>query len=158
MSEQRPSASQLPSKPSLRHLKDQARDRLVNGDAPSLAMALFQVARSYGFSSWPKLKEHVLALPFAETLKDAITSNDFAVVRGLVLKHPDLKEAPIGYGGEGPLTWAAECRGTSASYARLEIVEWLINKGCDIHEGGDGPLMRASLHGSRTPMMELLVR
>ena len=33
MSEQRPSASHLPSKPNLRHLKDQAKDRLANGDA-----------------------------------------------------------------------------------------------------------------------------
>ena len=44
------------------------------------------------------------------------------------------------------------------SSARLGIAEWLIHSGCDIHEGGDAPLMRASLNGSRTPMMELLVR
>jgi ankyrin repeat protein len=41
---------------------------------------------------------------------------------------------------------------------RLELVEWFIDTGSDIHEGGDAPLMRASLHGARTPMMELLVR
>ena len=159
MSEQRPTASQLPSKPNLRHLKDQAKDRLANGDAPSLAMALFQVARTYGFPSWPKLRNHVLALPFAENLKAAIDADDFAEVRRLVSKHPELKHAPIGYGGDGPLTWAAECRGSNEpSKARLVIAEWLLNNGCDIHEGGDAPLMRASLHGSRTPMMELLVR
>jgi ankyrin repeat protein len=159
MSEQRPSASHLPSKPNLRHLKDQAKDRLANGDAPSLAMALFQVARDYGFPSWPKLRDHVLALPFAKNLKEAIDADDFAEVRHLVSKYPELKHAPIGYGGDGPLTWAAECRGSrEPSKARLDIAEWLINNGCDIHEGGDAPLMRASLHGSRTPMMELLVR
>lgn len=159
MSEQRPSASHLPSKPNLRHLKDQAKDRLANGNAPSLAMALFQVARDYGFPSWPKLRDHVLALPFAENLKEAIDSDDFAEVRHLVSKHPELKHAPIGYGGDGPLTWAAECRWSrEPSKARLDIAEWLINNGCDIHEGGDAPLMRASLDGSRTPMMELLVR
>jgi ankyrin repeat protein len=159
MSEQRPSASHLPSKPNLRHLKDQAKDRLANGDAPSLAMALFQVARDYGFPSWPKLRDHVLALPFAENLKQAIDSDDLAEVRYLLSKHPELKHAPIGYGGDGPLTWAAECRGTrEPSKARLDIAEWLINNGADIHEGGDAPLMRASLDGSRTPMMELLVK
>ena len=159
MSEQRPTASQLPSKPNLRHLKDQAKDRLANGDAPSLAMALFQVARTYGFPSWPKLRNHVLALPFAENLKAAIDADDFAEVRRLVSKHTELIHAPIGYGGDGPLTWAAECRGSNEpSKARLVIAEWLLNNGCDIHEGGDAPLMRASLHGSRTPMMELLVR
>ncbi len=159
MSEQRPHVSHLPLKPNLRHLKDQAKDRLANGDAPSLAMALFQVARDYGFPSWPKLRDHVLALPFAENLKQAIDSDDFAEVRNLVSKHPELKYAPIGYGGDGPLTWAAECRGKREPFkARLEIAEWLIDAGSDIHEGGDAPLMRASLHGARTPMMELLVR
>lgn len=159
MSEQRPPASHLPSKPNLRHLKDQARDRLANGDAPTLAMALFQVARHYGFPSWPKLREHVLLLPFAENLKEAITLDDLAEVRHLLSKHPELKHAPIGYGGDGPLTWAAECRGTrEPSKARLDIAEWLINNGSDIHEGGDAPLMRASLDGARTSMMELLVR
>jgi hypothetical protein len=89
MSEQRPPASHLPPKPNLRHLKDQARDRLANGDAPSLAMALFQVARHYGFPSWPKLRDHVLALPFAENLKQAINLDDLAEVRHLLSKHPE---------------------------------------------------------------------
>jgi Ankyrin repeats (3 copies)/Ankyrin repeat len=44
------------------------------------------------------------------------------------------------------------------SEARLGIVEWLISSGSDVHEGGDAPLMRASLNGSRTSMMDLLVR
>jgi ankyrin repeat protein len=159
MSEKRPPTSHLPPKPNLRHLKGQAKDRLTNGEAPSLAMALFQVAREYGFPSWPKLRDHVLALPFAANLKEAIDADDFAEVRHLVLKHPELKHAPIGYGGDGPLTWAAECRGSrEPSKARLDIAEWLINNGCDIHEGGDAPLMRASLDGSRTAMMALLVR
>src|SRR5579875_2814953 len=151
MSEQRPFASQLPVKPNLRHLKDQAKDRLASGDASSLAAALFQVARAYGFPSWPKLRNHVLALPFAENLKAAIDADDFAEVRRLVSKHTELKHAPIGYGGDGPLTWAAECRGyDEPSKSRLAIAEWLLDNGCNVHEGGDAPLLRASLHGSRT--------
>ena len=51
MSDQRPHASHLPAKPKLRHLKDQAKGRLANGEAPSLAVALFQVAHLYGFQS-----------------------------------------------------------------------------------------------------------
>jgi ankyrin repeat protein len=34
----------------------------------------------------------------------------------------------------------------------------MIEHGSDIHQGGDGPLMRAALRGERIPMMELLVR
>ncbi len=80
-------------------------------------------------------------------------------VRLLLSKQPGLRAAPIGYGGAGPLTWAAECRGmVRPSSARLGIVEWLISSGSDVHEGGDAPLMRASLNGARTSMMETLVR
>jgi hypothetical protein len=124
-----------------------------------LATAQFQIAQLYGFPSWPKLKSHVDERTNAGRLKHAIDQDDLAEVRLLLSKHPELRAAPIGYGEAGPLTWAAECRGMAEpSSARLGIAEWLIHSGCDIHEGGDAPLMRASLNGSRTPMMELLVR
>ena len=158
MSEPHPRASQLPAKPNLRHLKDQAKDRLKNGEAPSLALALLQTARQYGFQSWPKLRAHVLAQTLAGKLKEAINRDDVAEVRQLLTRHTQLRSAPIGYAGDGPLTWAAECRGLEQPSAeRLEIAEWLITTGSDVHEGGDAPLMRASLSGSRTPMMQLLV-
>jgi ankyrin repeat protein len=37
------------------------------------------------------------------------------------------------------------------------MAEWMITHGSDVHQGGDGPLMRAALNGYRIPMMELLV-
>lgn len=49
----------LPDRPNLRHLKAQARDLLEPGAAASVTDAQFQVARLYGFASWPKLKAHV---------------------------------------------------------------------------------------------------
>jgi ankyrin repeat protein len=159
MSESRPHASQLPAEPNLRHLKDQAKYLLKRGEASSLAAALYLIARLYGFPSWPKLKSYVLERTIVEKLKQAINRDDRVEVQLLLSEHPELRTAPIGYGGAGPLTWAAECRGmTHPSAARLGIVEWLINSGSDVHEGGDAPLMRASLNGSRTSMMELLVR
>jgi ankyrin repeat protein len=33
----------------------------------------------------------------------------------------------------------------------------MLEHGSDVHQGGDGPLMRAALNGDRIPMMELLV-
>jgi len=41
---------------------------------------------------------------------------------------------------------------------RLLIVQWMIKNGSDVHQGSDGPLMRAALKGDRISMMELLVR
>ena len=154
-----PYTFRLPAAPNLRHLKDQAKDLLESGGAPSLAAAQFQIARLYGFPSWPRLKKHVDDETNTGKLKRAIRLDDLNGVRALMSSHPELRTAPIGYGGDGPLTWAAECRGMeSPSQARLGIVEWLIDSGSDVHEGGDAPLMRASLHGSRTAMMDLLVR
>jgi ankyrin repeat protein len=37
------------------------------------------------------------------------------------------------------------------------MAEWMLAHGSDVHQGGDGPLMRAALNGYRIPMMELLV-
>jgi hypothetical protein len=46
-----PLPRQLPSSPSLRHLKDQAKDLFKSGHADSLARAQFQIAHQYGFAT-----------------------------------------------------------------------------------------------------------
>jgi hypothetical protein len=76
MSESSPRTSQLPAEPNLRHLKDQAKDLLRTGSAPSLAAALFEIAKLYGFSSWPQLKKHVVDQTIAGKLKQAIDRDD----------------------------------------------------------------------------------
>src|SRR5438067_12585496 len=149
----------LPDRPNLRHLKDQAKDLLKAGAAPSLSDAQFQIARLYGFANWPKLKAHVESFEGAGQLKQAIDTNDIARVKTMMTRNPALHSAPLGYGKDGPLTWVAECRvpWESPGPARLAVAEWMIAHGSDVHQGGDGPLMRAALNGYRIPMMELLV-
>ena len=149
----------LPERPNLRHLKDQAKDLLKSGAAASLTDAQFKIARLYGFASWPKLKAHVESFEEIGQLKHAIDTNDLARVKSMMTGHPALHRAPLGYGKDGPLTWVAECRvpWEVPSPARLAIAEWMITHGSDVHQGGDGPLMRAALNGYRIPMMELLV-
>ena len=171
-SPERHAPRQLPDRPNLQHLKNQAKDLLRAGHATSLADGQFKIARLYGFASWPKLKSHVegiltAALP-AQTfspeevaeLKQAIDANDLAAVKALMTRNPALHSAPLGYNKNGPLTWVAECRvpWEPPSPARLAMAEWMIDHGSDVHQGGDGPLMRAALVGHRIPMMELLVR
>lgn len=92
-------------------------------------------------------------------LKQAIDSNDFERVKAMMTRNPQLHRAPLGYNKNGPLTWVAECRVPWAppSPERLAMAEWMIDHGSDVHQGGDGPLMRAALVGHRIPMMELLV-
>ena len=150
----------LPERPDLRHLKDQAKDLLRAGGAATLAEAQFAVARQYGFTSWPRLKEHVERLHEIGLLKHAIDTNDVGAVRTLMTRNPELHRAPMGYGKNGPLTWVAECRvpWEAPGPARLAMAQWMIDHGSDVHQGGDGPLMRAALVDHRIPMMELLVR
>jgi ankyrin repeat protein len=92
-------------------------------------------------------------------LKQAIDSNDLVRVVTLMTRNPALHRAPLGYSKNGPLTWVAECRVPSEppGSARLAMATWMIEHGSDVHQGGDGPLMRAALRGDRIPMMELLV-
>lgn len=94
----------------------------------------------------------------AGRLKEAIDANDLPRVRELMLQNPALHRGPLGYHNNGPLTWAAECRGAPPSPGRLAVAEWMIENGSDVHQGGDGPLMRAALRDERIPMMELLLR
>ncbi len=149
----------LPDRPNLRHLKEQAKDLVKSGVAASIAAAQFQIARLYGFASWPKLKAHLQSFEEIGQLKQAIDSNDIARVKTLMTRNPALHRAPLGYGEDGPLTWVAECRvpWEPPGAARLAMAEWMISHGSDVHQGGDGPLMRAALNGYRIPMMELLV-
>jgi hypothetical protein len=72
----------LPPRPNLEHLKKQAKDLL--GDLQrqdpesKLADALHAIAREYGFSSWPRLKAHVEALPGESGSAEApVTANPF---------------------------------------------------------------------------------
>jgi len=155
-----PDASrQLPDRPNLRHLKDQAKDLLATGAAATINDAQFKIARLYGFASWPKLKAHIDSLEEIGQLKQAIDTNDIDRVKALMTRNPSLHGAPLGYGKDGPLTWVAECRvpRESPSPARLAMAAWMLEHGSDVHQGGDGPLMRAALNGYRIPMMELLV-
>ena len=154
----------LPDRPNLRHLKDEAKARLRAGEASSLSAAQFQVARTYGFASWPKLKTHVDSVEASHReiaeLKLAIDENNLEGVKALMTRNPALHRAPLGYGKNGPLTWVAECRvpWEAPTATRLEMAQWMIDHGSDVHQGGDGPLMRAALVDCRIPMMELLLR
>lgn len=146
----------LPERPDLRHLKDQAKTLLKAGGAASLAVAQFQVAKSYGYPSWPKLKAYVDSLGVVGRLKAAIDSDDVNAVKAVMSQYPALHEAPLGRNKNGPLTLVAESPGPPGR-VRLAMARWMIQNGSDIHRGGDGPLMRASLRGERVAMMALLV-
>src|ERR1700751_1869227 len=102
---------------------------------------------------------HVDSLNELGQLKQAIDSNDLQRVKELMTENPSLHNAPMGYGNNGPLTWVAECRipWESPGAVRLAMAQWMMDNGSNVHQGGDGPLLRAALVGHRIPMMELLL-
>jgi ankyrin repeat protein len=85
----------LPSRPDLRHLREEAKRRRKAGEFPSIALAQLALAREYGFRSWPRLKFHVEALTLdaserAGTLIASVTSADLRRAQALLDADPAL--------------------------------------------------------------------
>jgi hypothetical protein len=114
---------QLPDRPNLRHLRDQARDLVRSGAVPTLADAQFQIARQYGFASWAKLKQHVESLNDADRLRQAIRSNDLARVDDLLTSKPELRQILI---DDVPLQ-------AQAQPGRIPMMELLVRHGADVN-------------------------
>jgi ankyrin repeat protein len=134
--------------------------------AASLAEAQAQVALLAGVKDWEAIEAGLRSLEEREPVNirssevrqlcRAIEAQDVPRVQHLMTRQPALHRAPIGYGRSGPLTLVAECD-VPPSKTSLSLARWMIENGSDVHQGGDGPLMRAALVGGRIPMMELLV-
>lgn len=114
---------QLPDRPNLRHLRDQAKDLVRSGAAVTLADAQFQIARQYGFPSWPKIKEHVESLEVAGQLRQAIDRNDLARVETLLTANPGLRQILI---DDVPLQRVAQP-------GRVPMMELLVRYGADVN-------------------------
>ena len=85
----------LPSRPDLRHLRQEAKLRRKQGEFPSIALAQLAVAREYGFRSWPRLKFHVEAVTLNATeravaLFESATSADLRRARAVLDADPSL--------------------------------------------------------------------
>jgi hypothetical protein len=114
---------QLPQRPDLRHLRDQAKDLVRSGAAPTLAAAQRQLARDYGFPSWPRLKRHVESLRRAGELRHAVDRNDLVRVGALLASNPDLRQVLI---TDVPLQRVARP-------GRIPMMELLVRHGADVN-------------------------
>lgn len=144
------SPRELPARPNLEHLKNQAHTLLSKARAsdpealarfaelgvtaaPKFADALHAIAREYGFATWPKLKFQVESSSedSAQALTAAIRSNDPSLVRSVLKRNPPLRERinePLpGYGFDVPPIVAAAHR------ENREMVEALLEAGADIN-------------------------
>jgi hypothetical protein len=84
---------ELPAKPSLEYLRKQAKQLHRTMPQGKLSDAQHVLAQEYGFSTWARLKSHVvtLGLPPAEALKVAVCDSDAQRVQELLESHPELR-------------------------------------------------------------------
>ena len=146
------SLRELPARPNLEHLKNQARKLLrqalesdpsasfrfaaigVTSQQPKLADALHVIAREHGFETWPALRLNLEANSEnpVEALTAALKSNDVSLVRNVLVRHPSLKsqinEPLPGYGFDAPAIIAA------VHHNNREIIDLLLDAGANINE------------------------
>jgi ankyrin repeat protein len=84
---------ELPAKPSLEYLRKQAKQLHRTMPQGKLSDAQHVLAREYGFSTWARLKSHVvtLGLPPAEALRVAVCDSDARRIQELLESHPELR-------------------------------------------------------------------
>lgn len=138
----------LPERPSLQHLRKQAKDLLRDarageaeavqrmGSAVSadtkLSHAQAVIAREYGFASWSKLKRFIeSSLSAADAFAHAVHAKDAAAVPRILQDHPELKDRldeplPGGSFGATPLLVALQ-------NDDRETMQALLDAGADIN-------------------------
>jgi ankyrin repeat protein len=84
----------LPARPSLEHLRKQAKAHRRRRDI-SLARAQHEIAISYGFVSWPRLVRHVETLDL-RGIERALARADADALRALLRVEPEAAQSPIG--------------------------------------------------------------
>lgn len=125
---------QLPEKPSLEHLRKQAKDLLRRMQQGKLSDAQHKLANEYGFATWAKLRSHVVTLGLspAEALKVAVCDSDAGRVDELLKSNPELRvriDDPLpDYGFGQQALFAAVQRSDRAT------IDVLLRAGADIRK------------------------
>jgi len=140
MSEQTPEsasgARSLPDSPNLDWLRKHAKRKLdelrVHHPTAQLADAQFDLAKSYGFSSWRALKAHIESLTIEGQLFAAARDGTAEKLRALLDAHPDTVNAR-----EKPYGWTL--LHAAAEKGRVAVVDLLLARGLDVNsrEKGD---------------------
>ncbi|MEV1171221.1 hypothetical protein AB0J09_22685, partial [Nonomuraea sp. NPDC049784] len=128
----------LPQRPSLEHLRKQAKHRKRAHGIP-LSRAQFEIAREYGFPSWPKLVEHVRVAAL-EGMERALVLADPAALAALLTADRAAATDP----GSGLAPLLVLLRRAVAPGARVrECARLLLDAGADpgghtVEWGGEG--------------------
>jgi hypothetical protein len=109
-----------------------------------LSDAQLVLAREYGFSSWPQLKERIGANTVAGLLQEAIHKDDRETVLRLLRAHPNLLHIPLWSGNWGPPMSHA------ANLGRMEVIKAISALGARDHQHAfDRALLQGKLESAR---------
>jgi len=82
-----------------------------------------------------------VGLPVTQQLREAIGNGDLAAVQGILGKQPELLNQSLGDPG------AATPIGVASSHNRVEVMQYLIAQGANLHPEGTLPLMHYAVMG-----------
>jgi ankyrin repeat protein len=126
---------ELPENPNIEHLKKQAKALLRERPQAKLADAQLEIAREYGFPSWPKLQSHVArvqrGIEAGELLARAVRAQDTEEVARVIERYPELKariDEPMAGYGEGMQALIAAVQRTDR-----KTIDVLLAAGADIN-------------------------
>jgi hypothetical protein len=109
-----------------------------------LSDAQLVVAREYGFTSWPMLKQRIGAHSAANALRDAIRADDRAAVVAILRANPMMLHVPVWSGNWGPPMSHA------ANLGRMEIVRACSELGArDFQHAFDRAVLQGQLECAR---------
>jgi len=125
--------------------------RLREADDPAIARAAFRlsdaqlvIAREYGFTSWPQLKQRIESNSQARALALAIRADDREAARRIVEAEPHLLHVPLVSGNWGPPMSHA------ANLGRLEIIQAMAALGArDFQHAFDRALLQGQIECAR---------
>jgi hypothetical protein len=138
----------LPQRPSLEHLRKQAKARKRDRGVP-LHRAQHELSREYGFESWPRLVHHVEAGGL-QGMERALVLADAAALGALLRDDPAAATAPIA--GLPPLLVLLR-RSTASGAAVRECARLLLDAGLPVDTRGWSnftPLDQAAMHAGPT--------
>ena len=122
----------------------EADDATISAGKFLLNDAQLVIAREYGFSSWPELKQRINANTAAGLLQEAIYNDDRESVVRLLRAHPNLLHIPLWSGNWGPPMSHA------ANLGRLKIIKAIASLGARDHQHAfDRALLQGKLECAR---------
>jgi ankyrin repeat protein len=150
---------ELPQRPSLEHLRKQAKARKRERGI-ALSRAQHELAREFGFDSWPQLVHHVQVTGL-EGIERALVLADPAALAALLRADPAAATAPV---GELPPLLVLLRRSTGSGAGVRECARLLLDAGADANSqttewGGESQMtaLYSAVERSDLRLAELLI-